>query len=242
MHRHKQAHPGAVPSMGDGRRQTCRVHGSATKRSARAAEKVIAESKGYAAEMLVEFMADPHVDIKHRIQIAQDLLTRANVSGKTMVEIDRYDFYANVIEASTIPVDEHDDLDGPLIIDAVVVEDDPEEDERIIARDRAIQKRARQGEQPELPAVSGSQLRHHGRPARPTGVRVAECRVAGRVRGRAAGEGGAEEEARSEPDATEPAVSANSHELARNDRTTQGWGNSPSQRKFCRLHRILSAA
>jgi hypothetical protein len=51
------------------------------------AARRIAEASGYAADMLAEFMADPDVDLKTRTQIAQDLLNRAGLSGKSEIEI-----------------------------------------------------------------------------------------------------------------------------------------------------------
>lgn len=68
-------------------KRTCRMHGSATTKSKVAAAKRIAKASGYAADMLVEFMADPSVDVKLRTTIAQDLLDRANVTGKTAIEL-----------------------------------------------------------------------------------------------------------------------------------------------------------
>ncbi|MET4781236.1 hypothetical protein [Glaciihabitans sp. UYNi722] len=65
----------------------CVVHGGATRRAKTAAAKRIAQASGYAADMLVEFMADPKIDVKLRSSIAQDLLTRAGVNGKQEVEV-----------------------------------------------------------------------------------------------------------------------------------------------------------
>lgn len=67
--------------------RTCRWHGSATTKSKVAAAKRIAKASGFAADMLVEFMADPDVDVKLRTTIAQDLLNRANVVGTTAIQL-----------------------------------------------------------------------------------------------------------------------------------------------------------
>ncbi len=65
----------------------CRMHGGATRKSRVAAATRIAQASGYAADMLVEFMADPKVDIKLRSTIAQDLIQRAGVSGKQELDV-----------------------------------------------------------------------------------------------------------------------------------------------------------
>lgn len=67
--------------------RTCRWHGSATTKSKVAAAKRIAKASGFAADMLVEFMADPDVTVELRTKIAQDLLNRANVVGTTAIEL-----------------------------------------------------------------------------------------------------------------------------------------------------------
>jgi len=54
-----------------------------------AAAKRIAQASGYAADMLVEFMADPDIDVQTRTKIAQDLLNRAGVSEKTILELQK---------------------------------------------------------------------------------------------------------------------------------------------------------
>jgi hypothetical protein len=67
--------------------RTCRMHGGATRKARTAASKRVAESTGFAADLLVEFMADPATDIKVRTQIAQDLLDRGGVNAKTILQI-----------------------------------------------------------------------------------------------------------------------------------------------------------
>ena len=133
--------------------RTCRMHGGATRRSKVAAAKRIADASGYAAELLVEFMADPKVDIRNRIAIAQDLLNRANVSGKTVVSVESAGLYERILGASILPSDEFDDLDGDSnVIDAEIVEDPDHErdlDAGIEARERERAKRMRRRRDPE---------------------------------------------------------------------------------------------
>jgi hypothetical protein len=109
--------------------RTCAMHGSSTKKSKIAAAERIAKASGYAADMLVEFMADPGVDVKLRTQIAQDLLTRANISGKTFLDIEAQTRYEHVVESVLIGLDEYDPYSDPPreitaeVVDAEVVED-----------------------------------------------------------------------------------------------------------------------
>ena len=88
--------------------RTCRVHGSATRRTKVAAAKRIAQASGYAAEMLVEFMADPATPLKDRVQIAQDLLNRAGLGGRQQVEIGMQtvsEVYARIVLDSSVAID-----------------------------------------------------------------------------------------------------------------------------------------
>ena len=134
---------------------TCNMHGANGRSRAKAA-KVIAGASGYAAEMLAEFMADPSVPVKDRVQIAQDLLNRAGIAGKQQLEIGMQtvsEVYANIVLGSLGDPAE-DDVSAPLalpdhaedVIDAEVVED-----ERNEAVERERQKRRRKGLDPELP-------------------------------------------------------------------------------------------
>lgn len=153
--------------------RTCNVHGSATRRSKVAAAKRIAQASGFAAELLVEFMADPSVELKTRVQIAQDLLNRAGVAGKQGIEFSGKtvsELYANIVLESTIPItgpkpDNWDEsFDGPWeafirpgqphIIDAEIVEDAEHEralDAHTEATERERAKRRRKRLNPELP-------------------------------------------------------------------------------------------
>lgn len=105
--------------------RTCRFHGSATRRAKTAAAKRIAQASGYAAEMLVEFMADPEVDVQLRTRIAQDLLDRSGVNSKQVLEltVEKGRSFDDVIEASLIEVGTPDEID---VLDAVIVEEDDE--------------------------------------------------------------------------------------------------------------------
>lgn len=131
--------------------RTCVWHGSATRRSKTAAARRIAQASGYAAELLVELMADPEVDLKTRTQIAQDLLTRAGVSGKQIIEVDepRWSKILKdvLVDADTMAYDvalPGDNFDMG-VIEAVVV-DDPDDVQRDVdiathQRERAEAKR-----------------------------------------------------------------------------------------------------
>jgi hypothetical protein len=104
--------------------KTCRWHGSATRKSKTAAAKRIAQASGYAADMLVEFMADPDVTVDLRTRIAQDLLNRAGVSEKTVLQIgvEQPKSFADWVGEAIIDV-ESGDLDPDVIL-AEVIEDD----------------------------------------------------------------------------------------------------------------------
>lgn len=118
--------------------RSCRWHGSATRVAKTAAAKRIAQASGYAADMLVEFMADPEVNIDLRTKIAQDLLNRAGVSEKTVLQIgveQPKSFDAWVGDALVdVPVDD----DDPNVLDAEVIEDD---DAPLVPRDPDVQNR-----------------------------------------------------------------------------------------------------
>jgi len=108
--------------------RTCNWHGSSNKVSKMAAAKRIAKASGYAAEMLVEFMADPKVDVKLRTSIAQDLLSRANVTAKTAIELSVPEWQKKADAAVTVvTVDWGEIANMPGadrgIIDAELVED-----------------------------------------------------------------------------------------------------------------------
>jgi len=122
--------------------RTCRVHGSATRATKVATAKRIAQASGYAAEMLVEFMADPNVDLKTRIQISQDLLNRAGVNGKQELEVT-----VGMVPGWEAGIQElfvqYPDSDLG-VIEAVVVKDDEEEQGDEVA-ERARVKRRRAG-------------------------------------------------------------------------------------------------
>ena len=174
-------------------RKTCRVHGSATRLSAAKAQRVIAGSSGFAAEMLVEVMADPKVELKTRIQIAQDLLNRAGIAGKQQLEIGMQtvrEVYANIVARSVVdvrgpkPADWDESLDGawedfagqralpasadPNVVDAEIVEDDQREqqhDAQVEAVERERVRRRRRGLDPELPPSVEQRLRPQPTPA-----------------------------------------------------------------------------
>ncbi|WP_336646275.1 hypothetical protein [Microbacterium sp. USHLN186] len=67
--------------------RVCVVHGGATRQAKAKAAQRIQEASGYAADLLVELMANPDIDVKTRTQIAQDLLNRSGVSEKHILEL-----------------------------------------------------------------------------------------------------------------------------------------------------------
>ncbi|EYT59714.1 hypothetical protein D514_0108115 [Microbacterium sp. UCD-TDU] len=81
--------------------------------------------------MLVEFMADPEVNIDLRTKIAQDLLNRAGVSEKTVLQIgvEQPKSFLDFVGDALVDVADDDDSN---IVDAVVIEDD---DAPLVPRD-----------------------------------------------------------------------------------------------------------
>jgi hypothetical protein len=109
------------------------MHGGAAPQTrAKAQERILAAADPAAAN-LVRWMGDPKIEMRLRIQIAQDLLDRAGISGKTSVEIDANvtfnDFVAGVVASvddGTEIANFHDysrRLDGADIVDAEVIEE-----------------------------------------------------------------------------------------------------------------------
>lgn len=98
--------------------RTCRMHGSATRRARVAAAERISQASGYAADMLVEFMADPTVDLKYRISIADKLLDRAGLNQQNIAVQIQQERWANVMEGVLVDVTPDEE-----ILDAEVVEE-----------------------------------------------------------------------------------------------------------------------
>lgn len=68
--------------------RVCRFHGGATKAArAKAKERILAASD-LAAKQLIQFMTSEKVPFATRLAAARDLLDRADVSGKTTVEVE----------------------------------------------------------------------------------------------------------------------------------------------------------
>lgn len=65
----------------------CESHGGAAKQVRRRAAERIAMAQDDAAAKLVQWMKDETVDIGQRIKVAQDLLNRGGLSGKTEIEV-----------------------------------------------------------------------------------------------------------------------------------------------------------
>ena len=128
--------------------RTCRMHGGSTKRARTAANKRIAQASGYAADMLVEFMADPAVAIDLRTKIAQDLLNRAGVSASQLLQVEVGAKFQDVLEGVLIDVD----VDAN-VVDAEVVADAEDAEERRDAEQEQGAFRQRMG----LPASRSPQ-------------------------------------------------------------------------------------
>lgn len=113
--------------------RTCRMHGAATRKARTAANKRVAESSGFAADLLVELMADPETDKTLRTKIAQDLLDRAGVNTKTILELQPKPmtlFEQAILSASMSSEVVMDlDWDGEDVIDAEVVDTDDHDDD-----------------------------------------------------------------------------------------------------------------
>jgi hypothetical protein len=104
--------------------RTCRMHGGASKQAkAKAAERIHA-AQNEAADLLVEFMADPDTPRDLRTKIAQDLLNRAGVSEKHVFQIgvEQPKTFEDWVGEAMVDVVISDD---PNVIDAEVIEDDP---------------------------------------------------------------------------------------------------------------------
>lgn len=104
--------------------RVCVVHGGATRQAKAKAAQRIQEASGYAADLLVELMANPDIDVKTRTQIAQDLLNRSGVSEKHILQIgaERPKSFEDWVGETIIDVLVDDD--DPNVIDAEVIEDD----------------------------------------------------------------------------------------------------------------------
>jgi len=126
--------------------RVCVVHGGATRAAkAKAAERISAAS-GYAADLLVEFMANPEIDVKSRTQIAQDILDRGGINAKRVMEltVEKGRSFADVTAdvVMDLVVDDQDTTD---VIDAEVIEfDESETDEERWAREDQQHQRVKE--------------------------------------------------------------------------------------------------
>lgn len=114
--------------------RTCRMHGGATKRARIKAAERVQQASGYAAELLVEFMADPTTDVQLRTKIAQDLLDRNGVIAKQIMQIgiEAPKSFEDWVGDALVEVGKE------VIVDAEVVEDDDYEEPPVQNRhDRA---------------------------------------------------------------------------------------------------------
>lgn len=117
--------------------RVCVMHGGATRQAKAKAAERIQQASGYAADLLVEMMANPDIDVKTRTQIAQDLLDRSGVNSKTILQIGiepPKSFEAFVGDALVdVPVDD----DDPNVMDAEVIDDDTP----LVPRDPEVRNR-----------------------------------------------------------------------------------------------------
>ncbi len=151
--------------------RVCVVHGGATKAARTKAAERISAATGYAADMLVEFMANPDVDVNLRTRIAQDLLDRGGVNTKSILELQPKPmslFEQAILSASMSSEVVMDlDWDGEDVIDAEVVEpEDHDNDElRYQAEDdgherlREIERMKRGQPTPTAPDLNAQRAR-----------------------------------------------------------------------------------
>lgn len=111
--------------------RVCVMHGGATRQAKAKAAERIQQASGYAADLLVEMMANPDIDVKTRTQIAQDLLDRSGVNAKTILQIgvEQPRSFLDFVGDALVDVADGDD---PNVLDAEVIEDD---DAPLVPRD-----------------------------------------------------------------------------------------------------------
>lgn len=135
--RRKNGQPCKNPPITGG--AVCRMHGGGAPQVKRSARQRVLEAAEDAASLLVRLMADETVDLRVRVNVAQDFLDRANVTGKTAVEVEvkRYEHMlgAAVEDGGVLTVVSEDVLESGDIQDAQVV--DPEATEDSTRRDIA---------------------------------------------------------------------------------------------------------
>ena len=98
--------------------RVCRMHGGATRQAKAKAAQRIQQAQNEAADLLVEFMADPEVDVQLRTKIAQDLLDRSGVNTKTILELQPKTMSAFELAVLSSVVDVDDDGNAtPAFVD-----------------------------------------------------------------------------------------------------------------------------
>lgn len=99
--------------------RVCRMHGGATRQAKAKAAQRIQQAQNEAADLLVEFMADPEVDVQLRTKIAQDLLDRSGVNTKTILELQPKSMSAfeRAILASVVDVDDDGNATAAFVDD-----------------------------------------------------------------------------------------------------------------------------
>lgn len=111
--------------------RVCVMHGGATRQAKAKAAERIQQASGYAADLLVEMMANPDIDVKTRTQIAQDLLDRSGVNSKTILQIgiEPPKSFEMFVGDALVDVADGDDSN---VMDAEVIDD---EDTPLVPRD-----------------------------------------------------------------------------------------------------------
>lgn len=120
----------------------CASHGARAKQVRARAERRLLEASDKAASLLVEMMQDKKTAPALKIKVAQDLLDRAGLSGKQTLDISVSEkpAWLQVTEDILIDIEEDDDNFFPQgIVDAEVVEEDPDADDQ---RDREDELKA----------------------------------------------------------------------------------------------------
>jgi hypothetical protein len=132
--RRRNGNPCGNPPMNGS--SVCRMHGGAAPQVRRRAEQRILEASDKAAATLVRIMQDTTIAPALQIAAARDLLDRAGLSGKQTLEIGLTTkaTWEHVMDEILVDV-----MDNEDIVDAEVVEDDPQAEAQ---RDRADELKA----------------------------------------------------------------------------------------------------
>ncbi len=117
----------------------CRAHGGAAPQVQRKAQERIAHASDVAVMKLLALMQDPDVPKAVKAAVARDLLDRANVTGKTTVEIE-VPLWQQVLDGivATVPTDGETPMrafaEGQPALDPLVIQAERADQERELAR------------------------------------------------------------------------------------------------------------